>query len=193
MCKGPYSLQYLGERDGAGRGRYEMTAVIDGVRHSNKMWVHPSYVEQMHIMTDEMNTVYQTAFEYGKRVGKLEALKEYKNHLEESNQKLRELIPKQKKYVVGNVNIDGTSLKGYLHAKYSDIVTLLGSPMEGDGYKVQAEWNIKFDDGTVVAIYDWKMGDTDVNDITEWHIGGHNVKALERLGELFGPEKVIMR
>jgi hypothetical protein len=51
--------------------------------------------------------------------------------------------------------------------------------MEGDGYKTDAEWEIKFEDGSIATIYNWKDGKNycghsglkTVN-IRDWHIGG---------------------
>ncbi|CAB4133861.1 hypothetical protein UFOVP263_27 [uncultured Caudovirales phage] len=92
------------------------------------------------------------------------------------------------KFVTHNtsdVNINGTSLQGYIQANYYDLVELFGEPNSGDEYKIDAEWDILFEDGTVATIYNWKDGKNycgsdgfPVDDITDWHIGGFNKEAV---------------
>ena len=77
--------------------------------------------------------------------------------------------------------INGTCLQGYINTSYRDLVECFGEPhCDGDGYKVDAEWMLRFEDGTVATIYNWKDGKNycgedglAVEDITEWHIGGY--------------------
>lgn len=79
----------------------------------------------------------------------------------------------------------GTSLQGYVEAAYDDLVRVFGPPDEGDGVKVDAEWALLSEDGSVATIYNYKDGvnylgadeGTPVEDITEWHIGGHSPSA----------------
>lgn len=78
-----------------------------------------------------------------------------------------------------DIDIDGTHLQGYVNATYDKLLDVFGLPLDGDGYKVDAEWGIRFDDGTVASIYNWKNGKNycgpeglDVDQITEWHVGG---------------------
>jgi hypothetical protein len=79
----------------------------------------------------------------------------------------------------GDVNM--TSLQGYIQTSYADLVGCFGEPTcDGDGYKVDAEWIVTFADGVVATIYNYKTGRNycgeegqDVEDITQWHIGGH--------------------
>jgi hypothetical protein len=80
------------------------------------------------------------------------------------------------------IDVNGTSFQDTLWANYTDIVDTFGMPMEGDNYKTDAEWEILFENGTVATIYNWKDGKNycgeedglDVEDIREWHIGGHD-------------------
>ena len=81
---------------------------------------------------------------------------------------------------------DGTSLSGYIVTKYDTLVELFGEPTEGDGYKTDAEWDIKWEDGTVTTIYNWKNGlnyggTTPNKDIVDWNVGGKSYKAVELL------------
>ena len=57
-----------------------------------------------------------------------------------------------------DIDITGTHRQGYIKADYKDLVELFGRPGGGDGYKVDWEWNILFEDGTIAAIYNWKSG-----------------------------------
>lgn len=87
--------------------------------------------------------------------------------------------------------INGTCLQGYIHTSYRDLVECFGEPhCDGDGYKVDAEWMLRFEDGTVATIYNWKDGKNycgfeglDVEDITDWHVGGNSPKAVTRVEE----------
>lgn len=82
---------------------------------------------------------------------------------------------------VPDIDLNGTCYVGAITARYADLVKAFGQPTGGDGYKIDAEWELRFDDGSVAAIYNWKDGHnyndghgTDVEDITDWHIGGRD-------------------
>jgi len=94
----------------------------------------------------------------------------------------------------GNANM--TSLQGYIRTSYADLVACFGpsDPNSIDDYKSDAGWTITFADGVVATIYNWKDGHNycgdeglDVEDITEWHIGGHlGTDAEGRVKEVMG-------
>jgi len=73
-------------------------------------------------------------------------------------------------------------------ATYSEIVELFGEPFEGDGYKVDAEWNVIVNNKRC-TIYNYKTGinyngieGTPTELIKDWHIGtpeGNTDKGLE--------------
>ena len=81
-------------------------------------------------------------------------------------------------YVTGNHDITGTCLQGTINTSYDRLVELFGEPtqLEADG-KVQVEWVMKFTDGTLATIYDWKENQVPEG-VTEWHVGGHTQHAL---------------
>jgi hypothetical protein len=90
-------------------------------------------------------------------------------------------------------DIGGTSLQGVLRVPYRDIVAVFGYPhCSGDGYKTDAEWAVKFPDGCVATIYNWKDGANYLglrdglhpSAIKLWHVGGHTPEALHRVQEL---------
>ena len=79
-----------------------------------------------------------------------------------------------------NKSLDGTSFHGAtFSATLADLHIILGAPnSNGDHHdKVQNEWELELEDGTVFSVYDWKeyRRYTDKETI-EWHIGGMNLK-----------------
>jgi len=94
-----------------------------------------------------------------------------------------------------DISINGTCFQGYVTSDYSNIVRVFDEPLDGDGYKVDAEWEILFDDGLVATIYNWKNGKNycgydglDVEDIRNWHIGGRNPVVVERVKNLLSDD-----
>ena len=85
----------------------------------------------------------------------------------------------------------GTYLQGYMSCGYKDIVRIFGEPGGCDGYKVDAHWTIRFSDGEIATVYNWKNGRNycgydglDVEDIRNWNIGGRNPDVVERIKNL---------
>lgn len=83
----------------------------------------------------------------------------------------------------------GTSLQGYIDLPYKQIREKVGEPFDGDGYKVDAEWEYQTPYG-VATIYNYKDGKNylgedglEVEEITDWHIGGHNKETFEYMKE----------
>lgn len=79
------------------------------------------------------------------------------------------------KYRVTNSYKDSamTSLMGYVNTTYSRLVEVFGMPINGSGDgKVNSEWIIRFANGEVATIYNYKTGITPTDDY-DWHIGGH--------------------
>ena len=94
------------------------------------------------------------------------------------------------------IKTSGTGFEGTIKLDYYDIVSKLGHPHDLDGYKTDAEWEIEFYDGTVATLYNWKNGRNycgkdglDLHQIDEWHVGGFNGKALDKVNELFKGEE----
>lgn len=91
-----------------------------------------------------------------------------------------------------------TCLQGHLNAEYYVLNKLFGNPLPGDGYKIQAEWVIEFEDPEnegktlVGTIYDWKMGDEYLGEgegtlpkyIESWNIGGHSPRVVDLITKL---------
>jgi hypothetical protein len=79
------------------------------------------------------------------------------------------------KYTVTNSYKDSamTSLMGYVNTNYARLVEVFGRPISGSGDgKVNSEWIIRFANGEVATIYNYKTGTTPTDDY-DWHIGGH--------------------
>ncbi len=79
------------------------------------------------------------------------------------------------KYTVTNDYADAcmTSLMGEVNTTYARLVEVFGQPISGSGDgKVNSEWIIKFANGEVATIYDWKEPVTPTDDY-DWHIGGN--------------------
>ena len=85
--------------------------------------------------------------------------------------------------------INGTNLKGYITATYAELVKELGEPTRTDLDKVTVEWAFKTREGVVFTIYDYKCYGTPKNQY-DWHIGGHDVAAVEVVHNLFPNHKV---
>jgi hypothetical protein len=92
-----------------------------------------------------------------------------------------------------DISVNGTSLMGEVEVYYNDLVTTFGEPTFGPGDdldKVTCEWNLRFDDGTVATIYDWKMPETPMG-LYRWHIGGRDYKAVDKVRNTLRNEGVL--
>ena len=89
-------------------------------------------------------------------------------------------------------NVSGTSLQGYIKCDYATLVRVFGNETsDGDGYKVDAEWELEFSDGVVATIYNWKNGKNycdddglEVSEMTEWHVGGYSKQAVANVTKM---------
>lgn len=98
------------------------------------------------------------------------------------------------------IDSNGTYFQGEIEASYAHLCELFGNPTNGDEYKTDAEWEVEFEDGTVATIYNWKDGKNyngpegmETEDITNWHIGGHDKKAVERVREIMSKTSSLTR
>lgn len=78
-------------------------------------------------------------------------------------------------------DITGLTFQGAVTASYDELEAAFGPPRGGspDG-KTRAEWWLRFPDGCLATIYDWRHREP-VEDVREWHVGGHNSHALEHV------------
>lgn len=96
----------------------------------------------------------------------------------------QEFILRNPMSFTSDADINFTSYKGYVMTTYQELCDIFGPPDDGpndlDADKVTCCWRLKFADGTVASIYDWKTGATPFGEY-DWHIGGHNIKAVNRV------------
>lgn len=87
---------------------------------------------------------------------------------------------------------EGTHLVGYFDATRQQIEDVLGTPTflcNEEWEKVNIEWGIQFEDGTVATIYDWKRYSKKEllpNEMYRWHIGGTGINAVKRVSQVLG-------
>jgi hypothetical protein len=92
----------------------------------------------------------------------------------------------------GNAETCGSCLQGIFITSYDKLVAMFGEPhCNGDEYKVRAYWGLVFEDGTIASVYDWKEYDTELGDVTHWHIGGHKPWAVNAVVELFNQDAYV--
>jgi len=92
----------------------------------------------------------------------------------------------------------GSSLQGYVTTTRSSLIQTFGMPTfssDEEYEKVTTEWIIKFEDGTIATIYDWKRyeeGAPVLNEVYEWHIGGYSETAVSRVQETLSSAPVSL-
>jgi len=88
------------------------------------------------------------------------------------------------KFTTGaSINMSG--LRGYVGTTFKELCEVFGPPDYGpqaDMDKTTCEWRLKFEDGTVASIYDYKTNRTPMMGY-EWHIGGYDDRAVELVQE----------
>lgn len=90
--------------------------------------------------------------------------------------------------------VSGTSLVGNVWATFDELERVFGKPTYGPDDnvddKVTCEWNLKFSDGTIATVYDWREYRTP-RDRYEWHVGGMNRRAVDRVMETLESSQVV--
>lgn len=92
---------------------------------------------------------------------------------------------------VGYTNDCGSCLQDEIEITYKELVDMFGLPnTEVDMYKTEAEWSIMTPVG-FCFIYNYKTGKCydhedgqDVEDITDWHLGGNDNMATDYIKKL---------
>jgi hypothetical protein len=81
------------------------------------------------------------------------------------------------------IGISGTFLQGYIETTKTELVSVFGDPITyADGDKVTIEWGIRFEDGTIATIYDWKRyekGTPKDDELMTYNVGGLSHRAVE--------------
>lgn len=84
-------------------------------------------------------------------------------------------------------DIIGTSKQGYTtDICRAELEEIFGTPKEFDAHdKTTTEWDIRFADGTIGTIYDWKRDcEPDFYEDFEWNIGGNDIMAAIHINDL---------
>ena len=82
-------------------------------------------------------------------------------------------------------NVNGTRLQGYVRTTFNKLIEVFDAPNIGKGDKTNAEWGLRFADGTIATIYDWKEALIPTKEYA-WHIGGHDSNAVKRVCSTLG-------
>jgi hypothetical protein len=89
-------------------------------------------------------------------------------------------------YTQAGILTVGTSLQGYVTTTLREISAVFGEPtFYYPGDKVTVEWGIKFEDGTIATIYDWKRYEDapEADEVIEYHIGGNSSAAVNAVSD----------
>lgn len=89
------------------------------------------------------------------------------------------------------INSLGICLKGYVQTTYDFLCEKLGEPNlkpSGDK-KVKCQWTVKFEDGSIGTVYDWKTKEVP-KEMYNWQIGGTNLDVLDKLEKILGIETI---
>jgi len=95
----------------------------------------------------------------------------------------------------GPVETNMSSLQGYLQSTRARLTAVFGEPeLVGDKEdKVQLEWSIKFEDGTVATLYDWKTHrEMPIDELYSWHIGGYASPIVGRVHDAYRESSGLM-
>lgn len=78
-----------------------------------------------------------------------------------------------------------------LVADYNTICKYFGQPLDSDGHKIDAQWIIRFANGDIATIYNYKNGKAylgesgpDVSKNKVWHIDGSSEESISRVKTL---------
>ena len=87
---------------------------------------------------------------------------------------------------VGDIDTSNVKFQGIIDANYNDIVEAFGEPLEGDLYKIDAQWKLKLlaDSGKVsytALLYNFKTGKNylgkdglELENIPNWNVSTSN-------------------
>ena len=90
-----------------------------------------------------------------------------------------------------DLDSSGTHLQGVVRVSYQDLRQIFGQDTCYDDYKSDAEWVVKFGDGQIATIYNYKDGRNYLGDdgmpkenIIDWHVGGNSKDVYYRIEEI---------
>ena len=80
----------------------------------------------------------------------------------------------------------GTFLQGTLLTTRAKLTKAFGEPMQYEESKITIQWGIKFEDGTIATIYDWKryeLGTPAEDELMVYNIGGYDLGAVRNVND----------
>jgi hypothetical protein len=86
----------------------------------------------------------------------------------------------------------GTYFQGQITETFEKLLEVFGTPLGASAdNKVDVEWAVETDDGTIATIYNYKDGNAycgedglDPVDIVNWHVGGKSKSAAWEIEEI---------
>jgi hypothetical protein len=92
--------------------------------------------------------------------------------------------------------VEGTCGQGEVISSLQELTDLFGPPHAGDGYKVDAEWDILFEDGVIATVYNWKNGpnylgegEADLKYVDCWNVGGNDECVETRIEKILADHR----
>ena len=86
-----------------------------------------------------------------------------------------------------DIETDFSSLRGHIQTTLANLIDVFGEPTRfGEGDKVTVQWEVRFDNGIVATIYDWKrykLGTPGLHESEEYNIGGFDFDAVTLVRE----------
>ena len=85
----------------------------------------------------------------------------------------------------------GTWLQGSVLTTRAKLTETFGEPVHYEASKITLQWGVKFDDGTIATIYDWKryeLGTPDIDEEIIYNIGGLDLGAVRNVKEALKPK-----
>jgi hypothetical protein len=81
---------------------------------------------------------------------------------------------------------DNCSLMGTMQAQRRHLEAVFGPPLPIWSDRVTTEWVIRFEDGKIATIYDWKRQiPPGAQEVYNWRIGGRDILTVTRVHEAF--------
>lgn len=92
------------------------------------------------------------------------------------------------------IDICNTTLVGTIQATKAQLIKAFGNPINYYGDRITTEWRLKFSDGQVATIYDWKLCTTPPDEtVIAWCIGGMDRTVVPKIHNAFADQLGLCR
>jgi len=94
--------------------------------------------------------------------------------------------PKEEKMFTRTEETAGTWLQGSVLTTRAKLTKAFGEPTQYEGGKTTIEWGLKFEDGTIATVYDWKryeLGTPAEDELMTYNIGGLDLGAVRNVND----------